>query len=40
VVAGSGGGDASLLGDGLVLLSVVIGSGFTIVQARMLPGRT
>src|SRR3954454_22642968 len=39
VVAGSGGGDASLLGDGLVLLSVVIGSGFTIVHARLLPGQ-
>jgi O-acetylserine/cysteine efflux transporter len=39
VVAGSGGGSASLLGDGLVLLSVAIGSGFTIVQARMLPGQ-
>lgn len=39
VVAGSGGGDASLTGDALVLVSVVIGSGFTIVQARMLPGQ-
>jgi len=39
VVAGSGGGDASLTGDALVLISVVIGSGFTIVQARMLPGQ-
>jgi O-acetylserine/cysteine efflux transporter len=39
VVAGSGGGDASLIGDALVLLSVAIGSGFTIVQARMLPGQ-
>jgi O-acetylserine/cysteine efflux transporter len=39
VVAGSGGGEASLTGDALVLLSVLIGSGFTIVQARMLPGQ-
>jgi O-acetylserine/cysteine efflux transporter len=39
VVAGAGGGDASLTGDGLVLLSVLIGSVFTLVQARMLPGR-
>jgi drug/metabolite transporter (DMT)-like permease len=39
VVAGSGGGDSSLAGDLLVLASVVIGSGFTIVQARMLPGQ-
>ena len=39
VVAGSGGGDASLIGDALVLVSVVVGSGFTIVQARMLPGQ-
>jgi O-acetylserine/cysteine efflux transporter len=39
VVAGSGGGDASLLGDALVLVSVVLGSGFTIVQARLLPGQ-
>jgi drug/metabolite transporter (DMT)-like permease len=39
VVAGSGGGEASLTGDALVLLSVLIGSAFTIVQARMLPGQ-
>jgi O-acetylserine/cysteine efflux transporter len=39
VVAGSGGGDASLAGDALVLLSVVVGAGFTIVQARLLPGQ-
>lgn len=39
VVAGSGGGDATLIGDALVLLSVVVGSGFTIVQARLLPGQ-
>ncbi|HST81472.1 MAG TPA: DMT family transporter [Kineosporiaceae bacterium] len=39
MVAGSGGGDASLIGDALVFASVVVGSGFTIVQARMLPGQ-
>jgi O-acetylserine/cysteine efflux transporter len=39
VVAGSGGGDATLIGDALVLLSVVIGSAFTIIQARLLPGQ-
>lgn len=39
VVAGSGGGDATLLGDALVFVSVVIGSAFTIVQARLLPGQ-
>lgn len=39
VIAGSGGGNASLAGDALVLLSVIVGSGFTIVQARMLPGQ-
>lgn len=39
VIAGSGGGAASLTGDALVLLSVLVGSGFTIVQARLLPGQ-
>jgi O-acetylserine/cysteine efflux transporter len=39
VVAGAGGGDASLAGDALVVLSVVIGSAFTIVQARLLAGQ-
>jgi drug/metabolite transporter (DMT)-like permease len=39
VVAGSGGGDASLSGDALVLVSVLLGSGFTIIQGRMLPGQ-
>ncbi len=38
LVAGAGGGSSSLLGDGLVLLSVIIGSAFTIAQARILPG--
>jgi len=39
MVAGAGGGDASFTGDALVLLSVAIGAGFTIVQARLLPGQ-
>jgi drug/metabolite transporter (DMT)-like permease len=39
VVAGSGGGSASLLGDALVFTSVLLGSGFTIIQARLLPGQ-
>jgi drug/metabolite transporter (DMT)-like permease len=39
VVAGAGGGDASLAGDGLVLLSVLVGSAFTILQARLLAGQ-
>jgi EamA-like transporter family len=39
VVAGAGGGDASLAGDGLVLLSVLIGSAFTVIQARLLAGQ-
>jgi drug/metabolite transporter (DMT)-like permease len=38
LVAGAGGGSSSLAGDALVLLSVLIGSAFTIVQARILPG--
>jgi drug/metabolite transporter (DMT)-like permease len=39
VVAGAGGGDASLAGDGLVLLSVLIGSAFTVIQVRLLAGQ-
>jgi drug/metabolite transporter (DMT)-like permease len=39
VVAGSGGGSASLLGDALVFTSVLLGSGFTIIQGRLLPGQ-
>jgi drug/metabolite transporter (DMT)-like permease len=38
LVAGAGGGPASLAGDGLVLVSVLIGAAFTLVQARLLPG--
>jgi O-acetylserine/cysteine efflux transporter len=39
VVAGAGGGDASLTGDALVFLSVLLGSAFTLIQARLLPGQ-
>ena len=39
IVAGAGGGDSSLSGDGLVLLSVLVGSVFTLIQARLLPGQ-
>jgi O-acetylserine/cysteine efflux transporter len=39
VVAGAGGGDAALSGDALVLVSVVGGSAFTLLQARWLPGQ-
>jgi O-acetylserine/cysteine efflux transporter len=39
VVAGAGGGGATLGGDALIFLTVVIGAVFTIVQARLLPGQ-
>lgn len=39
LIAGTGGGGASLAGDGLVLLSVLTGSAFTVAQARLLRGR-
>ncbi|GAB3245225.1 DMT family transporter [Kineosporia babensis] len=39
VVAGAGGGDATLTGDLIVLGSVLIGAVFTILQARLLPGQ-
>lgn len=39
VVAGAGGGDATLFGDVIVMGSVLIGATFTIVQARLLPGQ-
>lgn len=38
LVAGAGGGASSLLGDALVLVSVLMGAGFTLVQARLLTG--
>lgn len=39
LIAGTAGGGSTLAGDGLVLLSVVIGSAFTVAQARLLRGR-
>jgi O-acetylserine/cysteine efflux transporter len=39
VTAGGGGGGASLRGDGLVLVSLVLSATFTVAQARLLPGR-
>lgn len=39
VVAGAGGGDASVGGDLIVLGSVAIGAIFTILQARLLAGQ-
>jgi O-acetylserine/cysteine efflux transporter len=38
LVASTGGGDASLGGDALVLLSVLVSAGFTLVQTRLLTG--
>ena len=39
ITAGGGGGGASLGGDGLVLVSLLISATFTVAQARLLPGR-
>jgi len=39
VTAGGGGGGASVLGDGLVLASLLISATFTVVQGRLLDGR-
>ena len=39
VTAGGGGGGASALGDGLVLISLVLSAVFTVAQGRLLPGR-
>jgi drug/metabolite transporter (DMT)-like permease len=39
LVAGGGGGQATLAGDGLVLISLVLSASFTVAQTRMLPGR-
>src|SRR5580700_2663540 len=36
---GGGGGGATLTGDGLVLISLLIGATFTVAQVRLLPGR-
>ena len=39
VTAGGGGGSATVLGDGLVLISLLVSATFTVAQARLLPGR-
>ena len=39
VTAGGGGGGATVLGDGLVLISLLVSATFTVTQARLLPGR-
>jgi drug/metabolite transporter (DMT)-like permease len=39
LVAGGGGGGASLSGDGLVLGSLVLSAGFTVAQVRLLRGQ-
>jgi O-acetylserine/cysteine efflux transporter len=39
LIAGGGGGGATLRGDGLVLASLFISATVTVTQARLLPGR-
>jgi O-acetylserine/cysteine efflux transporter len=39
LVAGGGGGGASAAGDGLVILSLLLGATFTVAQGRLLRGR-
>jgi O-acetylserine/cysteine efflux transporter len=39
LVAGGGGGGASAVGDGLVILSLLLGASFTVAQGRLLRGR-
>jgi O-acetylserine/cysteine efflux transporter len=39
LITGGQGGGASALGDGLVLLSLLLSAGFTVAQVRLLPGR-
>ena len=39
LVAGGGGGGASAAGDGLVILSLLLGAAFTVAQGRLLRGR-
>jgi drug/metabolite transporter (DMT)-like permease len=39
VTAGSGGGGATVAGDGLVLVSLVLSAAFTVAQGRLLAGR-
>jgi O-acetylserine/cysteine efflux transporter len=38
LVAGGGGGGASAVGDGLVVLSLLLGASFTVAQGRLLRG--
>src|ERR1700691_2778673 len=37
LITGGGGGGATLTGDGLVLISLLIGATFTVAQVRLLP---
>ncbi len=39
VTGGAGGGGATMRGDGLVLVSLLLSATFTVAQARLLPGR-
>ena len=39
LITGGQGGGATALGDGLVLLSLLLSAGFTVAQVRLLPGR-
>jgi O-acetylserine/cysteine efflux transporter len=39
LIAGGGGGGASAAGDGLVILSLLLGASFTVAQGRLLRGR-
>ena len=39
VTAGGGGGGATVLGDGLVLISLLLSATITVAQGRLLPGR-
>jgi drug/metabolite transporter (DMT)-like permease len=39
LIAGAAGGGATVSGDGLVLVSLLISATFTVAQARLLPGR-
>src|SRR5580698_294418 len=38
LITGGGGGGATLTGDGLVLISLLISATFTVAQVRLLPG--
>jgi drug/metabolite transporter (DMT)-like permease len=39
LITGGQGGGATVIGDGLVLLSLLLSSAFTVAQVRLLPGR-